>query len=82
MSIEDDAENGIKRYTLSIKHDGEIKKYENVAVRREKKVDSFQLLTVDYELIDLPKVDWIFNHTLFDQQWDSLVRKFVRESMR
>lgn len=75
MSIEEDEENGIRRYTISMKVDGKIRKYENVAVRRERKLNSFQLLTVDYELIDLPKVDWMFNHTLFDQQWENIIRK-------
>ena len=72
MSEHDD---GIKRYDLTIKVDGEIRRYNNVAIRREKGKSAYQLLTDEFELIDLPNVDWIFNHTIFDSQWDSLLKK-------
>lgn len=78
MSIEEDEENGINRHTLTMKVNGEIVKYENVAIRYDRKMRSYQLLTVDYELIDLNNVDWIFNHTFFNQNWESYLRKFLR----
>ncbi len=71
MTNEDD---GIKRYDLIVKVDGNFTRYDQVAIRREKKIGSYQLLTTDFELIDLEDVEFIFNHTLFDAQWERLIR--------
>lgn len=66
-------EESIKRYDIQVKVNGEWKKFQQVAIRREKKKNHYQLLTKDYELIDLYDVDLIFNETRFLQQWENLI---------